>query len=410
MLYALCSMLYALCSMPLAGQIMKNSILFLTNAYPDFDSSYRGHFIKKMAILLQKDGYQISVVTPKIYRGSPYFEEQRDIKVYRFPFCAGNKLLIEYDKIPYLKMVLYYLTGVALTGYVLLKNRCSLIHAHWAIPTGLIGALVGMALKKPLIVTIHGSDLRMALERPGLLKRLFISVCKNATYLNCVSEVQKRELERMGIPNEKISTIPMGIDEAFLETGKNRGSEFKKGHITILSNRNLLPMYNVSLLIRAIPIVLKEEPETKFLIAGDGTEKENLEREVKSLNINSSVKFLGRVTHEEMPNLLSQADIYVSTSLYDGTSVSLLEAMVAGAFPVVADIPSNREWIRDVENGFLFPAGEEGTLARRIVDAIQKKTLREKGRQENIQFIERTGLWQISIQKVREIYTNVMRE
>jgi len=100
----------------------------------------------------------------------------------------------------------------------------------------------------------------------------------------------------------------------------------------------------------------------------------------------------------------------VSTSLYDGTSVSLLEAMVAGAFPVVADIPSNREWIRDVENGFLFPAGEEGSLARRIVDAIQKKTLREKGRQENIQFIERTGLWQISIQKVREIYTNVMRE
>ena len=388
----------------------KHSVLFLTNAYPDFSSSYRGIFIQKMASLLQEEGYRISVVTPKIYDGSPYFENQNGIKVYRFPFFAGNKLLIEYKKVPYLRMVLYFIIGSLLTTYVVLKNRCSLIHAHWAIPTGLIGALVGMALKKPLIVTIHGSDLRMALERPGLLKRLFISVCKNATYLNCVSEVQKRELERMGIPNEKISTIPMGIDEAFLEKGKNRKIGLNKRPFIILSNRNLLPLYNVSLLIRAIPIVLKEEPETKFLIAGDGTEKENLERKVKSLNINSSVKFLGRVPHEEMPTLLSQADIYVSTSLYDGTSVSLLEAMAAGAFPVVVDIPSNREWIRDVENGFLFPAGEEGSLARRIVDAIQKKTLREKGCQENIQFIERKGLWQISIQKVREIYTNVMRE
>ena len=384
-------------------------ILFLTNAYPDFDSSYRGHFIKEMATRLERNGYRISVVTPKIYRASYYFEEQNGIKVYRFPFFAGNKLLIEYDKIPYLKMVLYYLTGVALTGYVLLKNRCSLIHAHWAIPTGLIGVFVSLLSRRPLVVTIHGSDFRMAMTRPFLLK-LFLYVCKKARHIICVSEVQRKGLEELMIKKEKISVFPMSIDEEFLEVGRRRERGLNSGPLTVLSNRNLLPMYNVSLLIRAIPIVLKEEPETKFLIAGDGIEKENLEREVKSLNINSSVKFLGRVPHEEMPNLLSQVDIYVSTSLYDGTSVSLLEAMVAGAFPVVADIPSNREWIRDVENGFLFPAGEEGSLARRIVDAIQKKTLREKGRQENIQFIERTGLWQISIQKVREIYTNVMRE
>ena len=63
-----------------------NSILFLTNAYPDFDSSYRGIFIKQMASFLQRDGYKISVVTPKIYKGSSHFEEQKGIKVYRFPF------------------------------------------------------------------------------------------------------------------------------------------------------------------------------------------------------------------------------------------------------------------------------------------------------------------------------------
>jgi L-malate glycosyltransferase len=388
--------------------MQKFSILFLTNAYPDSESSYRGVFIKKLASLLQEEGYQISVVTPKIYRGSPYFEEQDGMKIYRFPFFARNKLLIEHEKIPYLRMILYYVTGFFLTLYAMVKNKCYLIHVHWAIPTGLIGVAVGLLLRKPMIVTIHGSDLRMALERRGFLRKLFVHVCRNAVHLNCVSEVQKKDLDRLGIPSEKISTIPMGIDEAFLERGDQRRRKSKRRPMTILSNRNLLPIYNVSLLIRAIPIVLKEEPETKFLIAGDGAEKETLERQAEGLNINSSVKFLGRVPHEEMPNLLSQADIYVSTSLHDGTSVSLLEAMGAGAFPVVTDIPANREWIINGENGFLVSADETESLARKIIDAIRNRELLEKSRTRNRSIVEQKALWPEYINRVKNIYANIL--
>jgi glycosyltransferase involved in cell wall biosynthesis len=383
-------------------------ILFLTNAYPDFESSYRGIFIKKMASLLQKDRYQISVVTPKIYKGSHYFEEQSGIKVYRFPFFARNKLLIEYEKIPFFRMMFYYVTGFSLTIYAVLRNKCDVIHAHWAIPTGLIGAWVGSLLRKPLFVTIHGTDLRMALEGSEFVRRLFIYVCEKADHLNCVSEVQKKEMEQLGITSKETSTFPMGIDDAFLEIGKNRRSELNKRPFIILSNRNLLPIYNVSLLVRAIPIVLKEEPETKFLIAGDGTEKGALEREVKNLNINSSVKFLGRVSHEEMPNLLSQADIYVSTSLHDGTSVSLLEAMGSGAFPVVTDIPANREWIINGENGLLISADEPRSLANKIIDAIRDPRLLEKGRIENLSIVEK-ALWPANIEKIKRVYSKVLK-
>ena len=383
---------------------MKKSILFLTNAYPDFESSYRGIFIKKMASLLQEEGYQISVVTPKIYRGSPYFEEQDGIKVYRFPFFARDKLLIEHKQIPYLRMVLYYITGFLLTIYAVLKNRCNLIHAHWAIPTGLIGTWVGSLLKKPLIVTIHGSDLRMALERPGFLRKIFVFVCHHATHLNCVSNGQKKEMEQLGILGEKISIIPMGVDDAFLEKGKNRKIEFNKRPFIILSNRNLLPLYNVSLLIRAIPIVLKEEPRTKFLIAGDGSEKKYLESEVEHLNVSTSVQFLGRVAHQEMPNLLGQSDIYVSTSPYDGTSVSLLEALASGAFPVVTDIPSNREWIAEGDNGFLVPKENENLLAKKIVEAIRDHRLLGEAHEKNRKLVEQRAYWRENIKKIAELY------
>ena len=389
-----------------SGFPMKNSILFLTNAYPDFDSSYRGIFIKKMAELLHADGYELSVVTPKIYAKSRYYEQHNGIKVYRFPFLAKNKLLIEYKKIPYLRMILYYTTGLFLTMYAVFKNRCNMIHAHWAIPTGIIGVLVGTLLRKPLIVTIHGSDLRMALERRGFLRKLFAYVCENAIHVNCVSEVQKKQIEQLGIISEKVSVIPMGVDEAFLEMRKNRKIELNKHPFIIISNRNLLPIYNVSLLVRAIPIVLKDEPETKFLIAGDGSEKQNLEREVENLNLGASVQLLGRVAHKDMPKLLAQADIYVSTSPYDGTSVSLLEALATGVFPVVTDIPSNREWISDGDNGFLVPKENENLLARKIVEAIRDSKLLGEACKKNRRIIEQKAYWRKNIKKITELYQN----
>jgi len=357
-------------------------------------------------MLLQKGGYGITVLTPKIYRKSRYFEDQQGIKIYRFPFFAGNKLLIEYETIPYLRMILYYISGFFLTLYILFKHRCRLIHIHWAIPTGLIGLWVSKFLRKPLIVTIHGSDLRMALEKGGVLRRVFISVCRNSSHIQCVSEVQKKEILSLGLSEAKISFIPMGVDDAFYDSGEEKRMKMGNRPFTVLSNRNLLPIYNVSLLIRAIPMIIKEEPGIKFIIAGDGTDREALEREAKDLKIDTHIEFLGRIPHEEMPSLLAKSDIYVSTSLYDGTSVSLLEAMGTGAFPVVTDIPANREWIEDGKNGFLFPVNDENILARKVLDAIHNQELLARGQKLNQSRAKEKALWSACIGKIETIYAD----
>jgi glycosyltransferase involved in cell wall biosynthesis len=306
-------------------------------------------------------------------------------------------------------MILYLITGCCFFTYVLLKNGCSLIHVHWAIPTGLIGVIIGGLLRKPVLVTIHGSDFRMGTERSTFLRKLFFFVCKKAKHLSCVSEVMRREIEHNGIQREKISTFPMGIDEAFSEIGRNREKKARSQKCTILSNRNLLSIYNVSLLIRAIPFILSQEPDTRFVIAGDGPEREKLEQEAGNLRISSSVQFLGNIPHDKMANLLGQADIYVSTSLSDGTSVSLLEAMGSGAFPVVTDIPANREWIISGQNGYLVPVDEEKVLANRIIDAIRNQALLRKSRIENLSIVEKKALWPVSIWKIKEIYSQVLK-
>jgi len=198
----------------------------------------------------------------------------------------------------------------------------------------------------------------------------------------------------------------MGIETDFLN--KREGKTLETSQTSVLSNRNLLPIYNVSLLIRAIPLVIKEESKIKFIVAGDGPEREGLEREVRNLEIGDFVQFLGRVPHETMASLLSQADIYVSTSLHDGTSVSLLEALASGAFPVVTDIPSNREWISEGRNGFLVPTDQEEILARRIVEAIRNKALVEKSRRENFHLVREKALWSVIMKKTKRIYEDML--
>jgi L-malate glycosyltransferase len=388
--------------------VKDKSICFITNAYPDFGDSGRGIFIKKMVLLLKESGYQIVVVTPKIYEKSRYVEVQEGIRVYRFPFFSGDRPLIEYEKIPYLKMVCYYVTGFLLTLYVVVRRKCHLIHAHWAIPTGLIGVLVGSLLRIPLIVTIHGSDFRIVKMKPFMLRKIFLYVCEKARRIICVSEVLRRNIEDLGIKAEKISVSPMGVDEPFFKPLIKRGANRIGQCFIILSNRQLQPVYNLSLLIRAIPIVLEGEPNARFIIAGIGSEREKLEKRVKELNISSNVQFLGWVTHEEMPMLLSQADIYISTSLDDGTSISLLEAMASGAFPIVTDIPSNREWISDGENGFLVPTDEERCLGEKILGAIRNRDLRERSMDKNCSLTKGKATWLVNIEKTKEIYKGAL--
>jgi len=397
-------MRYALCQ-----NVMSKSILLLTNAYPDFPSSYRGIFIKRIALQLQSEGWKVSVVTPKIFRESEYFEEEKGVRIFRFPFFAGDRLLIEYSKIPYLRMILYYITGTLLTLYVTLKYRCQLIHAHWAIPTGLIGVLAGVLLGKPLIVTIHGSDLRMAVTQGGFLERIFTYVCQKADRLICVSEGMRQKLESMKIDMGKTTVLPMGVDGSFFKRDLQAKRSLSKQNYVILSNRNLQPIYNISQLIKAIPMVLEEDSNVKFWIAGEGSEKEDLRNKVDELGVGSSVQFLGRIPHEKMPDLLGDADIYVSTSTTDGASVSLLEAMASGAFPVVTDIPANREWIINGENGFLVPTGNEVFLANKIIEALRRPELRATALERNRIFVEEKGALGDHVREVSNLYAICFR-
>ena len=169
-----------------------------------------------MTDLFVRDGYKISVITPNIFQEKAY-EEWDSEKIYRFKFWSEKKLLVTYKKIPVLRMITYIISGIITTRKVVRKDNCKLIHVHWVIPTGLIGAISAKLLNRPLIVTAHGSDVAMALEN-SFVRIIFKLVIKKACLIHSVAEHLTKSIVSMGGKKEKIITFPMSIDEKVFNT------------------------------------------------------------------------------------------------------------------------------------------------------------------------------------------------
>jgi|GEM_PF-215615 len=385
-------------------------ICFLTNAYPDKASPYPtyGRFIRELAQHLTRYGLTISVVTPRLFQHSRSHEQHRYERVDRFPFWSDNRLLIEHRRVPILRMVTYLISGLVTGLRVVRRDSCRLIHAHWGLPAGLIAVVIGRLVNRPVVLTIHGSDVRWAFEKKGLFRVLFRWTARRADCVTTVSRNIAEKTRTLGISEAKIRVFPMGVSDEFfaaLPDGLSRSEG--DGKTIIVSNRHLLPVYNVDCLVRAIPHVVEDTDQVLFLIAGDGERRRALESMVHRTGLAPWVRFLGTVDHEQMPGVLKASQIYVSTSLSDGASVSLLEAMVCGLFPIVTDIPANREWIRHGDNGFLVTPDDEFALADKIKLALKDETMRKRAGRVNMSLAREGASWGKVCTILREVYQSV---
>ena len=335
---------------------MRRSICMLTNAYPDFPDSSRVVFIRSLAALLSRSGCETTVVAPRVFSGGKRREREGVVEVRRFTSFLADKLLVEYDSAPMFRLMGYMTAGTLAAIKCVRDRKCDLIHAHWAVPAGLMALAAGWICRKPVIVTVHGSDILVVPEKSRLIRGLVKYTLTRADAITSVADHLTDRIVEMGAPREKIITFPMSVpNESFVPEGET--PEGWLGKKVIFSNRSLYPLYDVETLVRAVPAVVEEEPRAKFVIAGAGPESERLKNLASELGVAEHVEFIGAIPHERMPDYLRGSAAYVSTALSDGASVSLLEAMACGAFPVVADIAANREWIDDGKNGLLFSAG-----------------------------------------------------
>jgi glycosyltransferase involved in cell wall biosynthesis len=144
------------------------------------------------------------------------------------------------------------------------------------------------------------------------------------------------------------------------------------GERVVFTNRTWAPLYHVDVVLRGFARAHEADPSLRLAWAGGGPQADELRALASGLGIADVVHELGRLDSATMLDWLRSADLYVSASTSDGSSLSLMEAFAVGLPVVVTDLPSNREWVRDEEYGAVFPTGSAEGLARALHDALQR--------------------------------------
>jgi glycosyltransferase involved in cell wall biosynthesis len=276
-------------------------------------------------------------------------------------------------------------------------HAIDLIHAHYITVYGVLALAAGSI---PKLLTVHGSDVLQA--RRTLYNRCVIrAVARGMDRITSPSAQVTEALLELGAPPDRIETFQYGVDlERFHPAPPPRSG---RAPLRIISMRRLAPLYRVDVLLMALSRMVCRA-EVRATIAGEGPEAPALMRLAWSLQLDEEVAFVGALDEPGVALALRQADVYVSTSPTDGASLSLLEAMATGLLPVATDIPANRAWIRDGENGLLFPPGSPDALAGALLRAVHEPGLREKARTLNPAIIRERANFDFGIRRFREIY------
>ncbi|MBN2547568.1 MAG: glycosyltransferase [Anaerolineales bacterium] len=260
---------------------------------------------------------------------------------------------------------------------------------------------VALAGYQPLISMSWGYDLIQDANRSAWWRWATRYTLKRSTVMVGDCSTIRSLAVSFGMPTERIVTFPWGIDLKHFSPPDHfppvRSPAASPAPFTILSTRSWEPIYGVDLIARAFVQAAAQRPELRLVMLGNGSQAGKLRQIFGERRFGQddqpTVIFPGQVKYADLPRFYRQADIYVSASHSDGTSISLLEAMACGMPVLVSDIPGNREWVSQGQQGWLFPDGDVKALADAIVQAVDQRTLLPEMGQAARQLTEQRANW-----------------
>lgn len=285
------------------------------------------------------------------------------------------------------------------------KLKPDIVHAHYVTSAGLTAMVCGF---HPTIVTVHGSDLTTKIKskiwRP-LLKRVF----EFSDSINTVSKELQDMVLSLGISPEKVETFTLGIDTDKFAFVQGRDIS-RSGVLKLICTRRLEPVFDHNTIIQALALLKKNGLKFQMTIAGDGSLLDELKKQVKDAGLDGNVDFLGRVSNDDLPELLGRHDVYLSASLWDGASLSLLEAMATGLFPVVSNIKANLAWLNNGVDGFLHKVGDAEDLAKKIMQLLDQPRLLTAAAKGNRKKVVESAERKTNMKHLETVYVELIKK
>ena len=218
-----------------------------------------------------------------------------------------------------------------------------------------------------------------------VIKNYMNSFLKHSEYATMPTEMAINDLipknrKKFDVPVEALSN---GVDLTEFKPGKCPDEIYKKYRLDPKRRRMVYvgrvdPEKSITVVMQAFAKVLIELPDTEFLVVGDGTDKENLEKLAKELKIQKSVRFLGRILPPDLQELYKTGLFFATASETETQGIVLIEAAATGLPLIAVDAGAVRELCRDGKNGILCQPRDVDGIAEAIKTLFTDEKLREK--------------------------------
>ncbi len=296
--------------------------------------------------------------------------------------------------------------------------------AHTASGYGLLHAFRKRNVQVPFVQTVHGVLVDEYLQgklQGGSLKmrvaNLFMrqlgqyekQAAQNATLVVTISQYSKQKIEILyHIDASKIRIVPNGVDpQRFTPDGDC--TELKQrlnlaNQPVVLFVGRLIPRKGLAYLVEAAKFILKEHPQTLFVIAGDGPLRNSLTSTVQQLGFGANFRFLGDVAEADLPGLYRCADVFAFPSVQEGQGIALLEAQASGKPVVAFDVSAVGEAVRNGESGLLVMRGSSAAFADAISRLLSDASLRANMGAKGRVFVQTELSWDLCASRMLKAY------
>ena len=364
---------------------------------------------------------KIEVVVPR-----PYAIPLKVLPYYKFAFLpmkihsdAGYVLHFPRFPFPIPKKMFFHLTGdlysIFISKYVLTNiDKPDLIHARFIYLDGYGMMKTCKKWNIPLVFDIHGSVEFEKYYYSQFLSEKLKKTIRFTKKILCVAHWQVKKALEMGIPEEKLECIPLGVDiDKFKPRDKEKiREEFKiDGHKVILFVGQLNNEKGIDYLLHAISLLIlnSKQNDIRLVIIGDGVKKEYLMSLSKKLGIQELIIFTGHISGESLAKWYSLADLFVLPSLVEGRPSVINEAMASECAVIASNISGIPEQVKDGYNGFLVEPRDAKILAEKIGYFLQNEgEIVRMGKNGRKHIIDEGWTWDGYAHKVQAVYKEVI--
>lgn len=265
-----------------------------------------------------------------------------------------------------------------------------IVHAHFGATTAQLARIQQAGyFTAPLVATFHGTDLnqQQSIENSKLYERVF----RSASHMTVGSQHMAAHFAACGVPSERYSVIPMGIDLGGLQPVSR--SDTSTAPLRIVSVGRLVECKGTEYAIRAFAEVQRMFPEVTLTIVGDGPLRDGLENLAKSLHVETQVKFRGALPHDEVLKEMQEADIYFQPGVVaadgsrEGQGLTIAEAQALQLPVVTTRAGGIPESVDEGKSAFVVEPKDVPALVHHLSLLIRDPALRKQMGEHGREFV-----------------------